>query len=61
MPNNPNVVLPGGPGDGQTSYFPALGDPIPFEDVRGGSVTYVDSDELEEYEGIQLRVYVPQV
>ena len=57
MPNNPNVVLRGGPGDGQASYFPALGDPMPFEDVGGGSVTYVDSDE---HEGMQLRVYVPQ-
>ena len=61
MPNNPNVVLRGGPGDGQISCFPGLGDPMPFEDVGGGSVTYVDSDELEEHEGIQLRVYVPQV
>jgi hypothetical protein len=61
MPNKPNVVLRGGPADGQISYFPALGDPMPFEDVGGGSITYVDNDELEEHEGIQLRVYVPKV
>jgi hypothetical protein len=29
MPNKPNVVLRGGLGDGQISYFPALGDPMP--------------------------------
>ncbi len=61
MPNNPNVVLRGGPGDGRISYFPTVGDPMPFEDVGGGSVTYVDSDEFEEHAGIQLRVYVPRV
>jgi hypothetical protein len=61
MPNKPNVVMRGGPADGQTSYLPALGEPIPFEDVGGGSITYVDCDELEEHEGSQLRVYVPQI
>ncbi|MGF9757646.1 hypothetical protein AAII07_20850 [Microvirga sp. 0TCS3.31] len=61
MPENPNVILRRGPGDGQISYFPTLGDPMPFEDVGGGSVTYVDSDEFEEHEGIQLRVHVPRV
>ena len=61
MTDNPNVVLRGGPGDGQISYVPVLGDPMPFEDVGGGSVTYVDSDELEEHGGIQLRVYVLKV
>ena len=45
MPNKPNVVLRGGPGDGQISYFPALGDPMPFEDVGGGLIIYVDNDE----------------
>ena len=29
---------------------------MPFEDVGGNSVTYAKSDELEEREGIQLRV-----
>jgi hypothetical protein len=29
---------------------------MPFEDVDGDSVTYAESDELEEHEGIQLRV-----
>lgn len=48
----------GGPADGQISYVPALGDPLPYEDIGGGSITYGDSDELEEHDGIQLRVYV---
>lgn len=61
MPNKPNVVMRGGPADGQISCFLALGDPLPFEDVGGGSITYVDSDELEEHDGIRLRVYVPKV
>jgi hypothetical protein len=60
MPNKPNVVMRGGPADGQIAHFPALGDPMPFEDVGGGSITYVDSDQLEEHEAIQLRVYVPK-
>jgi hypothetical protein len=60
MPNNPNVVFRGGPADGQTSYIPALGEPISVEDVGGGSITYVDNDELEEHDGVGLRVYAPQ-
>jgi hypothetical protein len=31
-----------------------------YEDVGGGSLTYVDSDELKELGGIQLRVCVPR-
>ena len=60
MPHKPNVVLRGGPADGQISYLPALGDPMPVEDVGGGSITYVDSGELAEHEGLPLRVYVPK-
>jgi hypothetical protein len=29
---------------------------MPFEDFDGDSVTNAESDELEEHEGIQLRV-----
>ena len=29
--------------------LPALGDPMPFEDVDGDSVAYAESDELEEH------------
>lgn len=60
MPNQPNVVMRGGPADGQISHTPTLGDPIPFEDVGGGLDHYVDSHELEKHEGMQLRVYLPQ-
>ena len=60
MPNKPNVVMRGGPADGRISHTPTLGDPMPFEDVGGGSITYVDSHQLEEHEGVQLRVYVPK-
>lgn len=60
MLNKPNVVMRGGPADGQTSYLPSLGDPMSFEDVGGGSITYVDSAELEEHGGVQLRIYVPK-
>lgn len=34
---------------------------MPFKDVGGGSITYVDNGELEEHGGIQLRVYVSKV
>lgn len=60
MPNKPNVVMRGGPADGHISHLSTLGDPMPFEDVGGGSITYVDSDQLEEHDGIPLRVYVPK-
>jgi hypothetical protein len=60
MPNKPNVVMRGGPANGQIWHSPALGAPMSYEDVGGGSLTYVDSDELEELESIQLRVYVPR-
>lgn len=60
MPNKPNIVMRGGPAEGQLSYVATLGDALPFEDVGGGSITYVDSDALEEHDGIQLRVYIPK-
>lgn len=60
MSNKPNVIMRGGPADGQISHLPALGAPMSFEDVGGGSITYVDSDQLEDQEGVQLRVYVPK-
>ena len=59
MNNKLNVILRGGPADGQATYYPAIGDPMRFEDVGGGSITYVDTDELEERDGVMLRVYVP--
>lgn len=60
MNNKPNVILRGGPADGEVTYYPALGEPMPFEDVGGGSITYVDTDELAERDGITLRVYEPE-
>lgn len=60
MPNQPNVVMRGGPADGQRAYVPVLGEPMSVEDVGGGSITYVASDRLEDDEGIELRVYVPK-
>jgi hypothetical protein len=58
--NTPNVILRGGPADGQVAYVPSSGDPVPFEDTGGGSITYVDTDRREEREGITLRVYEPR-
>ena len=58
--NKHNVVLRGGPADGETMHFTNLGDPMPYEDEGGGSITYVDTDQLEEHDGIMLRVYEPR-
>jgi len=60
MNNKPNVILRGGPADGEVTYYPGLGEPMPFEDVGGGSITYVDTDELAGRDGITLRVYEPE-
>ena len=60
MPNQPNVVMRGGPADGQLAHVPVLGDPMPVEDVGGGSITYVASEQVEDGEGVELRVYVPK-
>ena len=60
MDTTPNVVLRGGPADGQTTHHAALGHPMSFEDVGGGSITYVATDEVEEREGLALQVYVPR-
>ena len=54
------VILRGGPGDGQVLQAPAPGEPVPFEDVGGGSITYVDAGDVEEHDGSSLRVYVPR-
>lgn len=59
MVNKPNVILRRGPADGEVMYCPTPGDPIPFEDEGGGSTTYLDTDQLEERDGIMLRVYEP--
>lgn len=56
----PNVVFRGGPADGEATYLQNLGDPMPFEDVGGGSVLYVDTDQLVEHDGNMLRVYEPR-
>lgn len=42
-------------------HFPNLGDPMSYEDEGGGSITYLDTDQLEEHDGIMLRVYEPKV
>lgn len=34
--------------------------PIPFKDVGGGPITYVDSRDVQKHEAIQLRVYMPK-
>jgi hypothetical protein len=60
MPNEPNVVLRGGPANGEMRHLPNLGDPTSYEDEGGGSITYVDTDQLEEHDGIMLRVYGPK-
>ena len=59
MSNKTNVILRGGPVDGEVTYYPALGEPMPFEDVGGGLITYVDTDELAELDGFMLRVFWP--
>jgi hypothetical protein len=61
MSNRPNVVLRGGPANGETMHFPDLGDPLSYEDEGGGSITYLDTDRLEEHDGILLRVYEPKI
>jgi len=58
--NQPNVVLRGGSGDGETMHLPELGHPISYEDEGGGSITYLDTDRLEEHDGVMLRVYQPR-
>jgi hypothetical protein len=42
-------------------HFPDLGDPLSYEDEGGGSITYLDTDRLEEHDGILLRVYEPKI
>jgi hypothetical protein len=59
MSSKPNVLLRSGPADGQVMHAQALGEAMQVEDVGGGAVTYVDTDELEERDGILLRVYEP--
>ncbi|HEY0645004.1 MAG TPA: hypothetical protein VGD39_16365 [Nocardioides sp.] len=60
MDTTPNVVLRGGPADGQTSHVPEPGERISVEDVGGGSITYVDTEQTEEHDGVRLRVYAPR-
>ena len=60
MTNDPNVILRGGPADGQTSLTAEPGEPVGVEDVGGGSITYVDTGEVEQRDGRELRVYAPR-
>lgn len=60
MRNQPNVILRGGPADGQVAHSPVLGEPMPVEDVGGGSVTYVDAERVEYRDDIPLQVYEPR-
>ena len=60
MTNASNVILRGGPADGQVSHVAEVGEPIGIEDVGGGSITYVDTGEVEERDGVELRVYAPR-
>lgn len=57
MTDTPNAVLRGGPADGEAVHTPHLGDPVPYEDDGGGSITYLPTDQVEERDGIVLRVY----
>ena len=54
-----NVLLRDGPADGQVSHVADVGEPIGVEDV-GGSITYVVTGEVEERDGVELRVYAPR-
>lgn len=60
MDKEPNVILRGGRADGEVAYVSAPGEPLSHEDDGGGSITYVDSNEVEERDGKRLRVYVPR-
>ena len=60
MHNQPNVVMRGGPADGQLAHVPVLGDPVPGEDVRGRSITALASEHVADGEGVALLVYVPK-
>ncbi|QBX55047.1 hypothetical protein EXE58_05985 [Nocardioides seonyuensis] len=59
MDNEPNVILRGGPADGEVRRLPELGEPMPYEDEGGGSITYFDTGETAEQAGVALRVYEP--
>lgn len=56
----PNALLHGGPGDGEAAYVARPDGTLSYEDVGGGSVTYVATDRTEERDGIALRVYEPK-
>lgn len=60
MSDDPNVILRGGPADGQTAHCAEVGEPISIEDVGGGSITYVDTGRSEHRDGRALRVYAPR-
>ena len=60
MTNASNVILRDGPADGQVAHVADVGQPIGVEDVGGGSITYVDTGEVVERDGVELRVYAPR-
>lgn len=60
MDTQPNVILRGGPADGEVRRLVDLGEPMPYEDDGGGSITYFDTGEVSELGGGTLRVYAPR-
>ena len=60
MTSDTDVILRGGPADGRTARVAAAGEPLGVEDVGGGSITYVDTGQVEQRDGRQLRVYAPR-
>ena len=59
METEPNIILRGGPADGETRHLPTLGEPMPYEDEGGGSITYFDTGEVIETAAGALHVYEP--
>lgn len=60
MTSDPEVILRGGPADGRTARVAATGEPIGVEDVGGGSITYIDTGQVEQHDGRELPVYAPR-
>ncbi|WP_157953267.1 hypothetical protein [Nocardioides allogilvus] len=52
-----NVVLRGGVADGQTLHCSHVGSPVEWEDVGGGALTYVGTEETETINGTTVTVY----
>ncbi|GAB2859653.1 hypothetical protein [Nocardioides pacificus] len=56
----PNALLRGGPGDGELAYIARPDDTLSYEDVGGGSITYVGTGGTEERDGVTLQVFEPK-